>query len=116
MSRFDSLPEFDKEKKKLSKKFRSILNDLSAFEQILLTAPTGIGKNFTIMHHENGVQVIKARLACRALKDRSLRVIYAYHEGEITFMYLELYSKGSKENEDRKRIDHYLARFRSTHQ
>ena len=43
MSRFDSLSEFDKEKKKLAKKYRSIPADLKAFEQILLVAPTGIG-------------------------------------------------------------------------
>ena len=54
------------------------------------------------------MQVVKARLACHALKNRSLRVVYAYHENTITFMYIELYFKGVKENEDRKRIEGYL--------
>lgn len=108
MSHFDSFPEFEKEKKKLAKKYRSIPDDLKDFEEILLNVPTGIGKNFTIIHSEDNLQVVKARLACRSLRDRSLRVIYAYHEKQITFMYIELYFKGNKENEDRERVQQYI--------
>ena len=52
--------------------------------------------------------VVKARLACAALRNRSLRLIYAYHNEVLEFVYIELYSKGDKANEDRERIDDYL--------
>ena len=34
--------------------------------------------------------------------------MYAYHQQLITFVYLEVYFKGDKENEDRERIEEYL--------
>ena len=108
MKHFNALSEFEKEKKKLTKKFRSLPDDLRDFERILLTEPTGIGKNFTIVHSGIEVQIVKARLACRALKNRSLRVVYAYHKDHITFMYIELYAKNDKANEDRERVQKYL--------
>jgi mRNA-degrading endonuclease RelE of RelBE toxin-antitoxin system len=108
MKNFNQTPEFAKELKKLEKKFRSLPKDLAAFEVILKSSPTGIGKNFTIMHDENGVQIVKARLACRSLKNRSLRVIYAYHNQTLHFMYIEIYAKANKENEDKERINNYL--------
>jgi hypothetical protein len=108
MKNFNQTPEFSKELKKLEKKFRSLPNDLAGFEVILKSSPTGIGKNFTIMHDENGVQIVKARLACHSLKNRSLRVIYAYHNQTLHFMYIEIYAKGNKDNEDKERINNYL--------
>lgn len=108
MKNFNSLPEFDKDKKRLVKKFPSVPEDLRSFAEILQIAPTGIGKNFTIVHAGVDVQVVKARLACRTLKNRSLRVVYAYHKEQITFMYIELYAKNDKNNEDRQRIQKYL--------
>ena len=108
MSSFKSLPEFEKEKKKLAKKFRSLETDLTTFEKILRISPIGIGKNFTILHTDEHTQIVKARLACRSLRSRSLRIVYAYHQSKVTFMYIELYFKGNKESEERERIREYL--------
>jgi len=47
-------------------------------------------------------------MACRALRRRALRVIYAYFEQEQRIEFIEIYFKGDKENEDRKRIKEYL--------
>ena len=47
-------------------------------------------------------------MVCKTLRDRSVRVIYAYHSNLITFMYIEIYFKGDKENEDRERIEKYI--------
>lgn len=111
MSSFSSLPEFDREKKKLAKKFRTIDDDLVTFEKLIRQFPTGIGKNFTILHDTGDVKMVKARLACKALRNNSLRVIYAYHENTITFVYIELYFKGSKENENVLRVQEYLKKL-----
>lgn len=108
MKNFSQTPEFAKEFKKLEKKFRSLRNDLADFEVILKSSPIGIGKNFTIIYDKNGVQIVKARLACHSLKNRSLRVIYAYHNEALHFMYIEIYAKNNKENEDKERIKEYL--------
>ncbi|MBU1091479.1 hypothetical protein KKA27_01285 [Patescibacteria group bacterium] len=108
MKRFKRLPEFEKDLKRLLKKYRSLQDDLSVFEQVIEIAPTGIGKNFTIIHYSEEIQVVKARLACKSLQDRSMRIIYAYHKNIVTFMHIELYFKGDKENEDRDRLAKYL--------
>jgi hypothetical protein len=70
MKHFNQLPEFTKEFKKLSKKYKSLESDLFTLEKILEELPTGGGgKNFTIIHTSPGIQIVKTRMACRYLKD-----------------------------------------------
>ncbi len=108
MSLYSKLPEFEKELKKLSKKYPSLASDLKSFEKIIAVYPTGIGSNFVTVHHSPNCKIVKARLACKSLRDRSMRVVYAYHDDTITFVYIEIYFKGEKENEDRDRIEKYI--------
>lgn len=109
MSHFNQLPEFEKELQKLKKKFRTLSDDLKSLEKVIAAEPLGIGKNFTIIHSSPNCKIVKTRLACRSLQgDRALRVIYAYHETEIRFMYIEIYFKGAKENEDYERVAAYI--------
>lgn len=113
MSHFKHLPEFEKELKKLSKKYQTLPQDLKTLEKVLDVQPTGIGKNFTILHYSEEVLLVKTRLACKSLRDRSMRVIYAYHNNTVTFVYIELYFKGNKESEDSERIAKYLKNVES---
>jgi hypothetical protein len=108
MSRFVQLPEFEKELKRLSKKYPTLGSDVDDIKPILLTSPTGIGKNFTIINVSDKVTIVKARIQCESLRARTIRLIYAYHKDRIEFMYIELYFKGDKANEDRVRITQYL--------
>jgi len=108
MSTFSSLPEFDKELKKLSKKYPTLQSDIDDIKPILLLCPTGIGKNFIIVKVSGDVKVIKVDIHCESLRSRSIRLIYSYHRDRIEFMYLEVYFKGDKENEDRGRIEEYI--------
>ena len=108
MNRFDSLPEFEKEFKQLLKKYRTLNDDLEKLKQVLLACPTGIGKNFTVLHSEGKINIVKARMACQALRNRSLRVIYAFHEEESKIIFIELYFKGNKETENKKRIIDFI--------
>jgi hypothetical protein len=108
MKNFNELAEFAKEFKRLSKKHKTLDDDLAKFKKVLLTAPTGIGKNFVVVHSTSSVKIVKARMACQALRDRSLRIIYAYLEQEKRFEFIEIYFKGDKENENRERIKAYL--------
>lgn len=108
MSHSNQLPEFEKELKRLGKKYPSLLGDLERFEKIIKSSPLGIGTNFVTVHHSPKVKIVKARLACKSLQGRSMRIVYAYHDDTITFVYIEIYYKGDKENEDRKRIEEYI--------
>lgn len=109
MSTFSSIPLFDRELKKLSKKYPTLPLDIEDIKPVLIDCPTGIGKNFTIIKVSGDIKVIKVDVHCESLRSRSIRLIYAYHPDRIEFMYLELYFKGDKENEDRDRIKEYLA-------
>lgn len=112
MNKFLQLPEFDRELKKLSKKYPSLKNDIEDIKPVLIESPTGIGKNFTIISTTKEVKIVKVRIHCESLRSRSIRLIYAYHKDKIEFMYIEIYFKGDKENEDRERIEEYLERVK----
>jgi len=108
MAIFLQLPEFEKELKKLSKKYPTLESDIEDIKPILLTCPTGIGKNFIIIRSKENTKIIKVKIHCESLRSRNIRLIYSYREDEIEFLYLEIYFKGNKENEDRERIEEYL--------
>jgi len=108
MGTFSKLPEFTKELKKLSRKYPSLESDIEDIKPILSESPTGIGKNFTIIKTTDRVKIIKARIHCESLRSRAVRLIYSYCESEIKFLFIEIYHKGNKENEDRERIKEYL--------
>lgn len=104
MNNFNATTEFEKEFKRLFRRYRTLDDDLEKFKKVLLVTPTGIGKNFVIIHSSSAIKIIKARMACRALRDKALRVIYCFFEQEQRIEFIELYFKGDKENEDRERI------------
>ncbi len=108
MASFSQLPEFEKELKKLCRRYATLMYDIEDVKQILESNPTGIGKNFTIIATSEKTKIVKVRLHCESLHARTVRLIYAYHKEEIKFMYIEIYYKGDKENEDRERIKEYL--------
>jgi hypothetical protein len=108
MAIFTQLPEFEKELKKLSKKYPTIESDIKDIKQILLTSPTGFGKNFIVISSKENIKIVKVKIHCESLRSRSMRLVYSYREDKIEFLYIEVYFKGDKENENRERIDEYL--------
>jgi len=136
------LPEFEKDIRKLLKRFRTLEDDLHIFLRIALI---DYHKNGIPMDRDGGIvpiqglgfekpKVYKARkFACKSLKGKGvqsgMRVIYAYFEEgdklarhlsgriELIEMYYSdkesLRDKGDKENEDRRKIEkHYAKRVR----
>jgi mRNA-degrading endonuclease RelE of RelBE toxin-antitoxin system len=122
--------EFEKDFKRLSKKFRSLEEDFE-FAKIASIEPYHVG----IL--DNGVRVKKdinaiflisnfcteelkicklKKFACKSLKGRGvksgIRIIYAYYVLTNTVDFIEMYFKGESENEDRERIKQYLASAR----
>ena len=108
---FNELPEFSKEFKRFSKKYKSLLNDLVEFKRIVSVIPLGNSKHFNVITRNEQCAIVKARLFCRYLKGSSLRIIYAFHCQSCKVEFIEIYFKGDKENEDRERIKKYLRNF-----
>lgn len=107
--RFDELPEFQKECGKLGKKYKSLNDDLREFKNVVAVVPLGNSKHFNVITWNETFCILKARLFCRYLKGASLRIIYAYRKREQTVVFMEVYYKGDKENEDFARIERYAA-------
>jgi len=108
------LPEFEKDLKRLKKKYKSLDDDLRIFikAQLILYHKEGID-NRGIVRIPGLVfeypKLYKARkFACRYLKGRGsqtgIRIIYAYFDKENRIELVEMYFKADKENEDRERI------------
>ena len=108
------LAEFEKDFKKLAKKFRTLDEDLNAFiaNQLKLTHKKNIDNKGVARISDLGIErpkIYKARkFACKALKGKGaasgIRVIYTYYEQDDIIEFIEIYYKGNKENEDRERI------------
>ena len=110
---FKNAREFEKDFKKLSKKFKTLDSDLIEFKKILSESPLGIGKHFNVLTKTDFIYIVKARFFCRSLKKKDLRIIYAYIEKHqiiemIGIEFIEMYFKGNRASEDRKRIKNYL--------
>ncbi len=112
------LPEFEKDLKKLSKKFRSLNDDLETFINTALNLrhKLNIDNNSIVQIANFGIEspkIFKARkFACKALKGKGaasgIRVIYAYYEEDDVIEFIEIYYKADQVNEDRGRIEgHY---------
>jgi len=109
---FNETYEFSKDFKRLSKKYKSLDDDLIEFKKVISKFPLGIGKHFVVIIEKENVKIIKSRLFCRYLKGSSLRIIYAYCEKKHRVEFIQLYFKGDKENEDHVRIKNYLRNFK----
>lgn len=111
------LPEFDEEIGKLGKRFRTIEDDLNIFinKQLYLYHKLKIDNKgiFQITGLSiNDPKLYKAKkFACRSLPGKGvqsgIRVIYAHFEKQDKIELVEIYFKGDKENEDKKRILKY---------
>ncbi|WP_208646837.1 hypothetical protein [Pedobacter jejuensis] len=92
------------------KKYRSLLSDLEDVKNILSVRPDS--RNPLSYRIDNlGILtcIIKVKkIACDSLKGRGvnsgLRLIYACFSDDKRIVFIELYHKNDKENEDRQRI------------
>ncbi len=107
---FEELPEFTKDLKPLLKKFRTLTEDLAVVKKVLIASPDERPPfSFRIESLGLSTCVIKVKkIACRSLKGRGvnsgLRLIYALFQDEGKIIFIEIYHKNDKENEDRQRI------------
>lgn len=114
------LTEFEKDFKKLAKRFKTLDDDIETFinRQLKLTHKLGIDNKGVVHVSGLGIEIPKRykaiKFACKALKGRGgmngIRIIYAYYEKEDVIEFIEIYFKGDKANEDKKRIIKYYAK------
>ncbi len=123
MISIERLPEFDKDLKALSKKYRTVHEDLDVLEKVLQVNPganpgvnPGANPPFSYRIDGSGITscVIKVKkIASKSFKGKGVnsgfRLIYAHFEEEQRIVYIELYHKNDKPLEDKERI---LKQFR----
>jgi len=98
--------KFEKELKKLSKKYKSIEEDLQTLLPVIINSPEGNkSKHWNCLKKEGDKYIFKIRLLCRSVGSSSFRIIYFYDGKNIELEFIEIYFKGNKENEDKKRVE-----------
>lgn len=107
---FESLADFQKDLKRLLKKYRTLNEDLQVVMQVLEVLPDE-RPPFSFRINDLGITtcVIKVKkIACRAIKGRGvnsgLRLVYAFFPADKRIVFIELYHKNDKQTEDRQRI------------
>lgn len=118
---FKELPEFEKEFRKLSKKYASLPNDFDDLKKVLVIDPRlerlwekWVKRVSWLWKNLEWIEVYKIKRfrcfsICKNSKDSNLRIIYHYNEweGKIEFEkieFIEIYHKNCKSNHDEKRI------------
>jgi mRNA-degrading endonuclease RelE of RelBE toxin-antitoxin system len=107
-------PEFQRDFKKLLKRYRSLEEDFGTFQDTALKAFHKLEQQNVGIVQIPGLgfqdpKVYKAtKFACRALKGKGaasgIRVIYAYFPEKDEILFIEIYFKGDQEIEDKERI------------
>ncbi len=114
------LAEFEKDFKRLQKKFRTLNDDLNTFivNQLKLSHKLNIDNKSVVRISGLGIgcpKIYKARkFSCKSLKGKGafsgIRIIYAYFEDDDIIEFVEIYYKGEKVNEDKGRILRHYSR------
>jgi len=112
------VPEFEKDLKKLIRRFHSLEEDLQIFIKVAMNAFHKQNIDSGAIVHISDLRIHSPKIykakkfACKALKGKGvqsgIRVIYAYHEEKDRVEFIEIYYKGNKESEDRERILKYF--------
>ncbi|OGF50127.1 MAG: hypothetical protein A2044_00430 [Candidatus Firestonebacteria bacterium GWA2_43_8] len=110
---FQELPEFERDLKKLLKKFRSLEDDLETVKKVLSVQPEAQPPlSFRLTGYNEQKHLVKMKkVTCKALKGRGsnsgLRIIYEYQKDVQKIIFVEIYFKAESELEDKGRIKRY---------
>ncbi len=108
--KIEELGAYSKDLKKLSKKYRTLPDDMEVVKKVLLVNPNE-RPPFSYRIDNLGIDtcIIKVKkIASRSFKGKGVhsgfRLIYAYFEKNEKIILVELYHKSNKDLEDRERI------------
>ena len=107
---FEELNEFKKDIKKLSKKHRTLYEDVEIVKKVLTVSPNE-KPPFSFRIDSLGIEtcIIKVKkIASKSFKGKGVnsgfRIIYAHFEKEEKIVLIEIYHKSNKEIENKERI------------
>lgn len=114
--KFEAVPEFNKELKKLSKKYKLLNEDFENFRTVLTKKlPNHTSGTFEISDLGANVKtpIYKVKhfrsRAFRGKGSRSgFRIIYAHIQYSEKIIFIEIYHKSNKSNHDTERIKKYF--------
>jgi len=125
---FEQSKEFQKEIKSLSKKWRTLGDDLNAVKITIenlyveqdevdlqeLRSAFFNGKRATVLRRsDSGHEAIKMRLDCSSPgANNKVRMIFVAIQSEESILFIQIYAKTKNEREDDFRIDKYLNSLR----
>jgi len=108
--KFETLAEFEKDLKRLLKKYRTLESDLEDVRKDLSVEPeahepfsfriSGLGITTCVIN----IKKIASDSFKGSGRNSGFRLIYAYFKEEQRIVFVELYHKNDKENEDKQRI------------
>ncbi len=114
MIKYTTIPEFDKDFKSLLKRYRTLENDFEVFKKFSLEThfiqniPT---TNFIPIGNfctESMISYKVRKFACKSLLGKGnrsgIRIIFVWHKNQNKITFVEIYYKGDKAEEDRKRL------------
>lgn len=111
---FEEIAPFKKDFKLLLKKYKTLNEDIDIVRRVLEILPED-RPPFSYRIDNLGIEncIIKVKkIACKSLKGKGvnsgLRLVYAYFKEEERIVFVEIYHKNDKENEDRSRILEYF--------
>ncbi|MCK5520499.1 MAG: hypothetical protein KAI81_05265 [Candidatus Marinimicrobia bacterium] len=107
---FEELDEYIKDVKKLTKRYRTLIQDIEIVKKILIVNPKE-KPPFSYRINNLGIEtcIVKVKkIASRSFKGKGIhsgfRLVYALFNNENKIIFIEIYHKSNKENEDRERI------------
>ena len=120
---FNRLPEFERELKKLTKKWRSLPEDVRKAEVVIRSLYVEIpgfnreearknfftGRRATILKQGSSYEAVKMRLDCTSLDSKdALRLVFTLVNSNETCTLIELFSKTDKAREDNHRLQGFI--------
>ena len=121
MINYTKLPEFNKDFKLLLKRFKSLETDFEYMKKYTIETfyvkgePTTAFVPIEGFCDENYKSNKVRKFSCRTLKGRGaasgIRVIFVWEEEKRLITFVEIYFKGDKVNEDRKRLQDFISKI-----
>lgn len=117
---YNKIPEFEKDFKKLEKRYRTLGADFENMKKNLLEAhyikdaplPPNALVDIEGMCKDNYRSKKVRKFACKSLKNlgnrSGIRVIFVLEEEILKITFIEIYYKGDKEIEDKERLKRFL--------
>ena len=107
--------EFKKDFKRLSKKYPTLEKDFEILTSAIRAEPKGDGtKHWNLIKSIDEKHILKVRMMCRSVRRADFRVIYMFDGENFELLFIEMYFKGDKENNDKSRID-AIVKFITNH-